>query len=154
MNPKPPFVVIHQGKSFWVEERTVNEWRATLQAFHDGCFKDACCYDATGGLWPVLSAGLRQPPSFVQRLLPWRQVPVEIRLGARSEPDLRDVIRKLEVVLRSESDFSESLDTSPTALLERLEGARMPLDVIRIVSESTDRNTAQPRAGGRRWPEK
>jgi len=135
MTPEPPFLFIREGKSFWVESRPLNECSATLQAFREGCFRDACCYDATGGLCPVVNAALKKRPSLAQRLLPWRRVPVELHLGARSQADLKDVVSQLAAVLRSESGFNESAAVPPKDILQRFEGARTPSDVIRIARE-------------------
>jgi hypothetical protein len=134
-NPEPPFLVIREGKSFWVESRPLNECSATLQAFREGCFRDACCYDATGGVWPILSAQLKERPSLAQRLLPWRRVAVQLRIGARSEADLKALLSQLAVVLQSEGEFCESLAVPPNQILQRLETARTPSDAIRIACE-------------------
>jgi len=148
MNPQPPFLVIRKGTSFWVEDRPVDECSATLQAFHDGCFHDACCYDAAGARWPILGASLRRRPSLAQRLLPWRQVPVEIRLGACSQPDLREVISELAAVLKRGGEFGDSLTIGPGALIERFQGASLPSDIIRIAVESTRGGSARSLTSG------
>ena len=135
MNPEPPFLVIREGKSFWVEKRPVNECSATPQAFQEGCFRDACCYDATGGVWPIVGAELKERLSVAQRLLPWRRVRVEIQLGARCDVDLGNVLSKLALVLRSQSEFTSSLISPPSELLRRFEAARKPSDVIQVASE-------------------
>jgi hypothetical protein len=144
--PAPPFLVIREGKSFWVEERPVNECTATLQAFHEGCFRHACCYDATGRLWPIVRAVLQERPSLAQRLMPWRQVRVEIHFGTRFEIDLRDVVSKLAIVLGSESEFNDSLTVPPRELAKHFESARTPSDLIRMVIECASGNAAQPPA--------
>lgn len=135
MTPEPPFLVIREGKSFWVENRPLNECSATLQAFRERCFRDACCYDTSGGLWPIVNAALKERLSLVQRLVPWRRIPVELHLGARSQADLRDVVSQLAVVLRSESGFNDSAAVPPKEILQRFEDARTPSDVIRIARE-------------------
>jgi hypothetical protein len=148
MKPQPPFLVIREGTSFWVEDRPVDEWTATLQAFDDGCFRDACCYDTTGSRWHILDAGLRRRPSLAQRFLPWRQVSVAIRLGARSQPDLREVLAQLAAVLESGGEFSDALTIAPSILRERFQDAKLPSDIIRIALESTRGDTARPLTAG------
>ena len=130
--PKPPFLVIRERMSFWVETSAANEASATLQAFHEGCFRDASCYDATGGLWRIVGAALTKRPSFLQRMLPWRKVPVQLQLGPRTETTVAEVVSRLAHVLRTDNEFSEHLGASSAELLRRFQSARTPLDIIRI----------------------
>jgi hypothetical protein len=135
MGPEPPFLVIRHGKSFWVERNEPGSCAATLQAFREGCFSEASCYDETGGLWPIVAANLRQRPSIIHRVLPWLRIPVELRLGSRKQVELREVIAQLVVVLKRDSGFSDYLKDSPAEVLQRFETARTPGDVIRIAGE-------------------
>jgi hypothetical protein len=132
MRPKPPYLVIRHAKSFWVES---DDPAATLKAFREGCFSEACCYDGTGGLWPIVEAELKQRPSILYRVLPWLRVPVELRLGPRKEVDVREIVSQLAVVLESDSEFCEYLGASPAEVLRCFERARVPAEVIRIAGE-------------------
>jgi hypothetical protein len=103
--PKPPFLVIRERTSFWVETSAAHEASVTLHAFYEGCFREASCYDATGGLWRIVNATLRKRPSFLQLMLPWLKVPVHLHLGPRTETTVEEVASRLAQVLRSENEF-------------------------------------------------
>jgi hypothetical protein len=135
MQPKPPFLVIRPGLAFWVETRAPERTGATLQALRDGCFRDAWCFDSSGGGWPILEATLKQRPSFIHQVLPWKRLAVELRLGSRMDMDLEAVVSQLAVILRSDNDFCESLRTPPAEVLARFQRALTPVDLITIASE-------------------
>jgi hypothetical protein len=133
MRLEPPFLVVREGRSFWVETRAPEECSATLQAFRKGCFREAWCYDSTGGRWPILAATLKRRPSFIDWMLPWTHVAVELQLGSRVEADLAAVVSRLANVLQSNNEFCESLPTAPAELVVQFRSARGPMDVIEIV---------------------
>lgn len=139
MIPKPPFLIIRKGKSFWVENASLNNWTATLQAFREGCFLEASCYDAAGGMWPITKATLTQRPSLFQRLLPWRRVAVELHLGARVEVDIKHAVSQLEEVLRSDTEFIEFLAISSKVALSRFHDANTHQDVIDIAQDCVNK---------------
>lgn len=132
MHPEPPVLVVRMGQSFWIEARAAGDCAATLQAFREGCFRDAWCYDSTGGGWPILEARLKQRPSFLHRLMPWRQVAVELHLGSRIHADPADVFSRLATILRSGNEFCDSLRTPPHELLPRLQNARDLAVIIQV----------------------
>ena len=136
MNPEPPVLVVRTGQSFWIETRAANDCSATLQAFRDGCFRDARCYDSTGGGWPILEATLKQRPSLLHRLMPWRQVGVELHLGSRIDADPAGVISSLAAILRSGNEFCDSLRTPPHELLTRFQNARDLADIIQVARKA------------------
>lgn len=72
----------------------------------------------------VLRLAASESTSDAAGVLPCRQGPVEIQLGPRCEPGLRDVVSRIAAVLGIESELAESLTISPGALLERLESAQ------------------------------
>ena len=78
VTPQPPYLVIREGKAFWVEARPLGEIFATVQAFEEGCFQEGWCYDGTGRLWPITTAAPKRERSFFERLLPWKRVPLQL----------------------------------------------------------------------------
>src|SRR5215510_4767200 len=104
--PQPPYLLIREGKAFWVESRPPSNSLATLQAFKEGCFNDAWCYDATGSLWPIESATLK-------RVIPWRRVSVELQMGTPARVDVAEVVSRLGRVLRVDNEFCEDLPAPP-----------------------------------------
>jgi hypothetical protein len=125
-----PFLVVRPGEAFWVESCQPDDCSATLQAFRDGSFTGAWCYDATGGEWPIRDACLKRRPSLFDRAFPWKRVPVKLRVGPRAEIDLSTVIARIADVLRSGNAFCEDLRTPPSQILRQFERVRTPADVI------------------------
>jgi hypothetical protein len=132
MRPEPPFLVVRMGQSFWIETRAADDCSATLQAFREGCFRDAWCYDSTGSGWPILVAMLKRRPSFLPWLMPWKHVAVELQLGSRINADRAGVLASLATILRSGNDFCDSLRTPPHELLTRFQNARELADIIQV----------------------
>ena len=135
VTPLPPCLLIREGEGFWVEEGPPSEISVTLQALEEGCFRDAWCYDATGRLWPIVASRLKEQPSFLQRLLPWRQFPVEIQFGTPSHLSMSEVISRLARVLRSDNAFCDYFRASPVEILNRFEAARTPGDIIQVARD-------------------
>jgi hypothetical protein len=140
--PQPPYLLIREGKAFWVESRPPRNSSATLQAFKEGCFNDAWCYDATGRLWPIDSATLKRQPSFLQRVLPWRRVSVELQMGTPARVDVAEVVSRLGRVLRVDNEFCEYLPAPPIDILNRFKAAHTPKDIIGIAREYDGRATS------------
>lgn len=135
MTPEPPFLIVRPGRSFWVQMSRADECSTTLQAFREGCFRDAWCYDATGGLWPIVEATLMETPSALQRLFAWRRVRVRLHLGPRAQVQPGEVVSRLAVVLLSDTSFTDSLAQEATQILRRFECARTPGEIIQIARE-------------------
>jgi hypothetical protein len=133
--PQPPLLVVRAGRSFWVEARPPEQWSATLQALRGGCYADACCYDATGGSWTIVDATARRRPSRAERWLPWREVPVIILLGPRTEAAVEDIASRIAAVLTSGNAFCESLAVVPAEWLERFKSVRTHAELIALAQE-------------------
>lgn len=129
--PQPPFLVIREGLAFWIQKTPAHQASATLQAVHEGCFQRAFCYDATGGSWPILNATIDEPSSLLDRTLPWRQHPVRLDLGPRTEVTVEAIVSQLARVLRDDNEFCE-LSEAPAEALARFRRARTPSDLIQV----------------------
>ena len=93
VEPQPPVLIVRPRMAFWVVHDSVRRARATLQAFREGCFDGALCYDASGGSWDVTGAALDRPPTIIQRILLHRRLPVTLELGPRRAADLDDLVQ-------------------------------------------------------------
>ncbi|HZM17183.1 MAG TPA: hypothetical protein VFE28_14370 [Candidatus Krumholzibacteria bacterium] len=133
--PTSPYLVIRRGIAFWLESDAPADCSARLQAFREGCYRDAFCFDATGGLWPIDEARLKRPLSFLERIAVTRWVPIELTLGPRREANVQEVVSSLAQVLLGENEFCEHLPESPDTLLRRFEAARTPQEIVRIAHE-------------------
>ena len=131
---QPPFLVVRPGTSFWVETRPPEACVTTLQAFQEGCYESAWCYDAAGFEWPIIGATLTRPPSLLQRVLPWRRVAVTLDLGARTPVEVAVVISRIAEVLRSGNEFCDRLKAAPEEILAQMERSTSVADVIRVAS--------------------
>lgn len=132
----PPYLVIREQLSCWVETRQVHEWTVTPQSFSHGCFQNAWLYDANGHLWPIINAELDRRPTIVNHLMPWRQLPVRMGFGSCLKSEVKDVLIKLSRILETKSEFSENLDMDPREILESLKRARTPLGLIQIAEKT------------------
>jgi hypothetical protein len=134
VSPQPPFLVIREGIAFWVEDRPIGEMSVTPQAFDEGSFSDTCCYDRTGRLWRVRTATLEQSRSVLNRLMPWRQLPVEVVLDSPASVLLPQIVSRLSVVLASGNAFCEWLNqrVALDELRHRFEACASPEDLIDV----------------------
>jgi hypothetical protein len=136
--PRPPYLVIREGRAFWVEARTNGKSSASFQAFEEGCFLDASAYDDTGCVWPIVKATLERRPSMLERLFGLRFLPVQLEFGAPVPVEMPELLSRLANVLRSENEFCEFLPNAPADVLRRFEAARSPNEIIRIAREQEE----------------
>ena len=136
--PTSPYLVIRRGIAFWLERDPPADCSARLQAFRAGCYRDAFCFDATGGLWPIQEARLQRPLSWLERIAVTRWVPIVLTLGPRRQASVQEIVSALAHVLRGESEFCELLPEPPDTLLRRFEIARSPQEIIRIAHDHAD----------------
>ena len=129
--PSPPILVIRADIAFWVEGLPIETWTATLQAFSEGCFAGSHCYDATGNLWPIVKAELKKPPTLLERLLPWRRVPVRLRLGVPKVPAIPDVVSMIARTFDSKAN--EISVAAQNEMLQRLANVSTPADLMTIM---------------------
>lgn len=132
------YMIIRPEASFWVEWGELGESTTTLQSFRSGCYEGAFCADATGGAWRVIEASLGREPGLLDRVLPWRRLPVELRLGPRRDLSLGELLAHLSTILDRKGDFQDSLTIAPGELLYLLGGAESIGEAIRIVAEHTE----------------
>jgi hypothetical protein len=132
----PPYLLMREDVACWVETRPVYEWNVTPQSLSNGCFQDVWLYDANGDLWPIVDAKLGQRLTFVNRIMPWRQLPVNITFGTSLKAEVEDVLIKLSRIFELQNVFSENLDGDPKAMLESLRCARTPLELIQIAKKT------------------
>lgn len=131
----PPYLVIREDISFWVETRLSSSVSATLQAFNEGCYSATFCYDSNSELWPIENAEFKISPSIIHRLLPWRQLPVQLTFGASKNVVVEEVAAKLEAILKSDSEFNAYLRGTPETHIERLNAARSASELIEVVKQ-------------------
>lgn len=90
---------------------------------------NTCIYDTNEDLWQVVHAQLKQTPSFVNTLLPWRQLPVLIDIRSSPKPTSLDILTELATILESGNSFSENLDSDLAEILECLKRATTPMEL-------------------------
>jgi hypothetical protein len=129
----PPFLVIRPGQAFWVEAHAPQDATATPGAFADGCYDGTWWYDATGGVWTVVEATLKVPPSLLERGLQ-RPVAVDLRFGSRAEADLPEALARLRDVLTSDNGFCDALKMPAARMQAEFERARATSELASIAS--------------------
>ena len=133
MSPSPPFLVIREGISFWVENRPVNDLSATLYAFNEGCYVDAFCYDSDSQYWPIEKAQFTVTPLLKYRFFPWQQLPVKLTLGKSTIAEVSEITAQLVEILQSDSEFNDYSSELPKSI-KRLRTARSASELIRAAS--------------------
>ena len=138
MNPQLPVLFIKPGVIFYVPEEMSS---CTLQAYEEGCYRDLCIYDSSGGLWEVLDATPVRQVSRLYRLLAWRRFQVELRLSDRCDIEMHTVVEwllgTLDGMLAS-NELSDYINTgfSETEVVEgyraNLRAASSPLQIINL----------------------
>jgi hypothetical protein len=130
MSLRLPCCLCARGLAFWVEPAWGPTSSATLQAFKEGCYNGTWVLDSAGVRWPILEAALVRAPSLLEWLLPWRHVPVRLRLGQTTNEGLTVAVEEIRRVLHSPGfdyegelsleEFEAELDTvqSPVALID------------------------------------
>jgi hypothetical protein len=104
MRPQPPLLFVRPQLAFWVEPSWTGTSSATLQAFNEGCYQGTWCYDSAGFGWPIVRAAFARPPSFIERLLRWRRVPVRFSLGEPFPQPVSAVAAQLLAILTAHGD--------------------------------------------------
>ena len=136
MTPAPPLLFIRPKLVFWTESEWNGTSSATLQAFREGCYERAQCLDATGRNWPIVAANLVAPVSLLDKLLPWRRLPVALTLGVPTPVVLRQVVEALcEILSHPESDFPFELAAPPATVQAKLRSAQSVPQLIAIAKE-------------------
>jgi hypothetical protein len=69
-----------------------------------------------GDQWPIREAILKRRLSLLDRVVPWKRVPVTLHVGPGAEIDLSTVISRIGDVLRSASEFCEDLTRAVSSL--------------------------------------
>lgn len=129
----PPYLVIREGVAFWVENRPLSEWSATPQAFNEGCFRNTFIYDTSGNLWHIVHSAFTKPPTFVNTIMRWRQLPVRIEIRPCEKPAVADILAMLTAILESGNSFCEDLNDlnhDPAQVLKSLGNVTTPMELI------------------------
>ena len=136
--PQPPLLFVRPGLAFWVEPAWSSTYAATLQAFDEGCFDGTWCLDSVGVRWPILRAVLLRAPRFLDRLLPWRRVPVRLELGQPDSEAWKLALEEVRRVLHSPGfDYEGEL---PFEELEsRLLTVRSPAALVELAARAVKR---------------
>jgi hypothetical protein len=136
MAPTPPLLFFRPKLAFWTESEWNGTSKATLQAFREGCYERTQCLDATGRSWPIVAANLVAPVSLLDRLLPWRRLPVALTLGVPIPAVLSEVVETLcEILSHPDSDFPFELAAPPATIQAKLRSAQSVPQLISIAKE-------------------
>ncbi len=128
----PPYLAVRKGLAFWVETRPLRAWTATQQAFLNGCFDDAYLLDCAGNLWNIVDAKLTRQPGLVYRLLPGKQLPVNLEICLGEKPAIGDILADLAGILGCGGWFSENLESEPAEILKGFQAASTTAEIIEV----------------------
>jgi hypothetical protein len=137
MTPEPPVLFIRPKLAFWIESQWNDSFLATLQALREGCYEKTRCLDNAGRNWSIIAADLLTPASFLDKLLPWRKLPVALTLGVPTRAVLDDEVEALcEILSHPDTDFPFALASPPVAIQAKFKSAQSIPELISIAKAS------------------
>jgi hypothetical protein len=136
--PQSPLLFVRPGLAFWVEPAWTSTHAATLQAFEEGCFDGTWCLDSEGVRWPILRAMLVKAPTFLDRLLPWRRVPVRLELGQPDRDAWKLAVEEVRRILHAPG-FDYEGDLPFDELDSRLLTVQSPAALVELASRAVTR---------------
>ncbi len=131
-----PLLIVRPGISFWIEAAPI-QLTSTVSALRDDVFDGAVSIDKSGLGRPIVSATPSNPPSLLDRLLPWRRVTVSAAFGEPRLWALDDLKARLVEVLKTGNDFVDALQGGPEELQRQIVAAESFDRIFEIVSAVT-----------------
>ncbi len=130
MSPKPPLLFVCSGKSFWVQDAPLERIECTTDAFKEGVYSGALVLDASGQVWNVERAELGKAPNTLDKLLPWRKIPVSLEVEPVSDKSAEDIAAELKSVLDAECEFTSQLGVTAEIIRENIRQADTAEQII------------------------
>lgn len=131
---EPPFLLLVAG-AFSVSSESISErWTLTESAIRSGEFRGALCLDREGVVHAIVEVIPERAPTWVDRLIPWRSLPVRLVLESRPDVSLADVRDRMVAMLEGESRIADFLKVPAAEAIVRVKAARTPSELIEAAS--------------------
>jgi len=131
---QPPFLLLVAGAFSVSSESISDRWTVTASAIRSGEFRGALCLDREGVVRAIVEVIPERAPTWVDRLIPWRSLPVRLVLESRPEVSLDDVRDRMVAMLEGESRIADFLKVLAAEAIRRVKAARTPSELIEVAS--------------------
>lgn len=131
---QPPFLLLSAGAFAVSSQSTSGRWPLTKSAIRSGEFRGALSLDREGAVHAIVEVIPERAPTWVDRLIPWRSLPVRLVLEPRPEVSLADVRDRLVAMLEGESRIADFLKVPPAEAIMRVKASRTPSELIEAAS--------------------
>jgi hypothetical protein len=123
-----PFLLIGHGGFSVHSDALAEAWMMTRTAMDSFC--NAVCYDGSGTSCTIIDVIPLRDVTLRNRLLPWRQIPVQLVLQPGPDLSLADVRVRLQSILQGDSEIADFLKMPAGEAITRLNQARTPGELI------------------------
>jgi hypothetical protein len=127
---QPPFLLLGAGAFSVSSQSTSERWSLTTSAIRSGEFRGALCLDREGAVHAIVDVIPERAPTRVDRLVPWRSLPVRLVLESRPEVSLADVRDRLVEMLENDSRIADFLKVPAAEAIVRVKASRTPSELI------------------------
>lgn len=93
-------------------------------------FRNAVCYDGSGTTCTIIDVIPLRDMTLLDRMLPWRQIPVRLVLQPGPDLSLAAVRVRLLSILQGDSEIADFLKIPTGEAITRLKQARTPGELI------------------------
>jgi hypothetical protein len=123
-----PFLLIGHGGFSVHTDALAEPWMMTRTAMDS--FRNAVCYDGSGTTCTIIDVIPLRDMTLLDRMLPWRQIPVRLVLQPGPDLSLAAVRVRLLSILQGDSEIADFLKIPTGEAITRLNQARTPGELI------------------------
>lgn len=123
-----PFLLIGHGGFSVHSDALAEPWMLTRTAMDS--FRNAVCYDGSGTTCTIIDVIPLRDMTLLDRMLPWRQIPVRLVLQPGPDLSLATVRVRLLSILQGDSEIADFLKIPTGEAITRLNQARTPGELI------------------------
>ena len=127
-NLQTPFLLIGHGGFSVHTDALAEPWMMTRTAMDS--FRNAVCYDGPGTTCTIIDVIPLRDMTLLDRMLPWRQIPVRLVLQPGPDLSLAAVRVRLLSILQGDSEIADFLKIPTGEAITRLNQARTPGELI------------------------
>ena len=127
-NLRTPFLLIGHGGFSVHSDALAEPWMMTGTAMDN--FRNAVCYDGSGTTCTIIDVIPLRDMTLLDRMLPWRQIPVRLVLQPGPDLSLATVRVRLLSILQGDSEIADFLKMPAGEAITRLNQARTPGELI------------------------
>jgi hypothetical protein len=123
-----PFLLIGHGGFSVHSDALAEPWMLTRTAMDS--FRNAVCYDGSGTTCTIIDVIPLRDMTLLDRMLPWRQIPVRLVLQPGPDLSLAAVRVRLLSILQGDSEIADFLKMPAGEAIARLNQASTPEELV------------------------